>query len=61
MAVIWYDFDGKTLFGGEYCSNYIMDENLLHVRAALRKASDKKLGDDFWQRVLEEIEKKGQV
>ena len=40
---------------------YIMDENLLHVRAALRKASDKKLGDDFWQRVLEEIEKKGQV
>ena len=30
-----------------------------HVRAALRKASDKKLGDDFWQRVLEEIEKKG--
>lgn len=38
---------------------YIMDENLPHVRAALRKASDKKLGDDFWQRVLEEIEKKG--
>lgn len=40
---------------------YIMDENLPHVRAALRKAGDKKLGDDFWQRVLEEIEKKGQV
>lgn len=40
---------------------YIMDENLPHVRAALSKASDKKLGDDFWQRVLEEIEKKGQV
>ena len=38
---------------------YIMDENLPHVRAALRKASDKKLGDDFWQRVLEEIDKKG--
>ena len=38
---------------------YIMDENLPHVRAALRKASDKKLGDDFWKRVLEEIEKKG--
>lgn len=40
---------------------YIMDENLPHVRAALSKARDKKLGDDFWQRVLEEIEKKGQV
>jgi transcriptional regulator with XRE-family HTH domain len=38
---------------------YIMDEKIPHVRAALRKASDKKLGDDFWQRVLEEIEKKG--
>jgi transcriptional regulator with XRE-family HTH domain len=38
---------------------YIMDENIPHVRAALRKASNKKLGDDFWQRVLEEIEKKG--
>lgn len=38
---------------------YIMDENLPHVRAALRKASNKKLGDDFWQKVLEEIDKKG--
>ena len=38
---------------------YIMDENLPHVRAALRRASDKKLGDDFWKRVLEEIDKKG--
>ena len=38
---------------------YIMDENLPHVRAALRKASTKKLGDDFWQKVLEEIDKKG--
>ena len=36
-----------------------LPEYLPHVRAALRKASDKKLGDDFWQRVLEEIEKKG--
>ena len=38
---------------------YIMDENLPHVRAALRKASSKKLGDDFWQKVLEDIDKKG--
>ncbi|MCF0134306.1 MAG: helix-turn-helix transcriptional regulator [Blautia sp.] len=38
---------------------YIMDENLPHVRAALRKANDKNLGDDFWKHVLEEIDKKG--
>lgn len=38
---------------------YIMDENIPHVRAALRRASDKNLGDDFWKHVLEEIDKKG--
>lgn len=37
---------------------YIMDEKLPHVRAALRKASDKGLGDDFWKQVYEAIEKK---
>lgn len=37
---------------------YIMDEKLPHVRAALRKANDKGLGDDFWKQVYEAIEKK---
>ena len=38
--------------------SYIMDENIPHVRAALRKASNKRLGDDFWKKVLDDIEKK---
>ena len=38
---------------------YIMGEKLPHVRAALRRANDKGLGDDFWKRVYEAIEKKG--
>lgn len=37
---------------------YIMDEKLPHVRAALRRANDKGLGDDFWKQVYEAIEKK---
>lgn len=37
---------------------YIMDEKLPHVRAALRKANDKGLGDDFWKQVYKAIEKK---
>ena len=37
---------------------YIMDENIPHVRAALRKANKKGLGDDFWKHVYEEIDKK---
>ena len=40
-------------------TEYIMDESIPHVRAALRRASDKNLGDDFWKHVLEEIDKKG--
>ena len=38
---------------------YIMDENLPHVRVALRKANKKGLGDDFWKRVADEIDKNG--
>jgi len=38
---------------------YLMDQNIPHVRAALRRARDKNLGDDFWQHVLDEIDKKG--
>lgn len=38
---------------------YIMDENLPHVRVALRKATKKGLGDDFWKHVAEEIDKHG--
>ena len=36
---------------------YLMSENIPHVRAALRRASDKKLGDDFWKKVFEQIQK----
>ncbi|MCD8237876.1 MAG: helix-turn-helix domain-containing protein [Clostridiales bacterium] len=36
--------------------DYIMDENIPHVRAALRKANKKGLGDDFWKKVYDEIE-----
>ena len=38
---------------------YLMDKDLPHVRAALRRASDKKLGDEFWKRVMEQIEQEG--
>lgn len=38
---------------------YIMDEKLPHVRVALRKANQKGLGDDFWKRVSEEMDKDG--
>lgn len=37
---------------------YIMDADIPHVRVALRRANDKKLGDDFWKRVVEEIDRK---
>ncbi len=36
---------------------YIMDEDIPHVRLALRKANDKKLGDAFWKGVVEQIDK----
>ncbi len=35
---------------------YIMDTRLPHVRTALRKASKKGLGDDFWKRIAERID-----
>ena len=38
--------------------DYIMDENLPHVRLALRKAKKKGLGADFWKKINEEIDKK---
>ncbi len=34
---------------------YIMDEDIPYVRAALRRASDKKLGNDFWKQVFENM------
>lgn len=37
---------------------YITDENLPHVRAALRKANDKDLEDVFWKQVYDAIDKK---
>lgn len=36
--------------------NYLMDTELPHVRKALRRANEKNLGDDFWKRVVDEIE-----
>lgn len=35
--------------------DYIMDEEIPYVRAALRRASDKGLGNDFWKKVYETI------
>ena len=32
---------------------YIMDEEIPYVRAALRRANDKGLGNDFWKKVYE--------
>lgn len=37
--------------------DYLMDENIPHVRTALRKATKKNLGDDFWKKVTEAIDK----
>ncbi len=42
-------------------SGYIMDEDIPHVRDALRKANRKGLGDDFWKRVSDEIDESGDV
>jgi transcriptional regulator with XRE-family HTH domain len=36
--------------------DYIMDKDIPHVRMALRRANDKNLGDDFWKKVLAEID-----
>ncbi len=41
--------------------DYIMDEDLPHVRVALRKARKQGLGDDFWQQVVKDIDKQGDV
>jgi len=38
--------------------DYIMDESLPHVRIALRRANSKKLGDDFWKRIVEAMDEK---
>ena len=38
---------------------YIMDANLPHVRIALRRANSKNLGDDFWKKIVEEMDDKG--
>ncbi len=37
---------------------YIMDEDIPNVRLALRRANDKKLGDDFWKKIVQEIDEK---
>lgn len=37
---------------------YIMDEDIPNVRVALRRANDKKLGDDFWKKIVKEIDEK---
>ena len=35
---------------------YIMDKNIPHVRTALRRASKKGLGDDFWKKIVDKID-----
>ena len=37
---------------------YIMDKDIPHVRVALRKATSKGLGDEFWKDVADSIDKK---
>lgn len=37
--------------------NYLMAADIPHVRKALRRASEKNLGDDFWKKVVEDIDK----
>jgi len=36
---------------------YLMSNKIPHVRKALRRASEKKIGDDFWKKVVEDIDK----
>lgn len=36
--------------------DYLMDANIPHVRAALRKATKKNLGDDFWKKVIDQMD-----
>ena len=36
--------------------DYLMDENIPHVRVALRKATNKRLGDEFWKQVADTID-----
>ena len=38
--------------------DYIMDEDIPHVRMALRKANQKGLGDDFWKDIVDTIDDK---
>ena len=37
---------------------YLMSTQLPHVRKALRRATEKNLGDAFWKKVCEELNKK---
>jgi len=39
--------------------NYLMATDIPHVRKALRRASEKNLGDDFWKKVVDDINKEG--
>ncbi len=39
--------------------DYLMDRNIPHVRAALRRANEKNLGDDFWKKVFDDMDKEG--
>lgn len=36
--------------------DYIMDEDIPYVRAALRRANAKGLGNDFWKKVFDDID-----
>jgi len=38
--------------------DYLMSTELPHVRKALRRATEKNLGDDFWKKVFEDIDNK---
>jgi len=40
---------------------YLMATDIPHVRKALRRASEKKLGDDFWKKVLDDINREDKL
>jgi len=39
---------------------YLMDEKIPHVRVALRQAQQQRLGDKFWQQVVQQMQQQQQ-
>jgi len=51
-----FDLAGRDRYGAAPdLPEYLMSNKIPHVRKALRRASEKKLGDEFWKKVVEDI------